>query len=60
MYLSFQIVNLKKALKTQANDSDEPMATAESREATSGHEVRKKVNKKSLKAAGKSWFKNFS
>lgn len=33
----------------------------DSREAPSGHELRKKPNKaKSVKSAGKSWFKNFS
>lgn len=49
----FQITNLKKALKTQANDTDEAMAT-DSREAHSGTENRKKsIKVKNAKGTGK-------
>lgn len=51
--LLLQITNLKKALKTQAADTDEAMAT-DSREAHSGTENRKKSNKsKTAKGTGK-------
>lgn len=58
---NFQIVNLKKAIKTQTNETDEVMV-GDSREASSGHEIRKKPSKssKSGKASGKSWTKYFS
>lgn len=61
IFLLFQIVNLKKAIKTQAVESDEAMAIENSREIAGGPELRKKSSKsKSLKGCGKSWFKNLS
>jgi hypothetical protein len=51
----FQISNLKKVIKT-VNETDEVMAEGNS----STSDTRKKSAKKSLKASGKSWFKNFS
>uniref|UniRef100_A0A182INW6 Uncharacterized protein n=1 Tax=Anopheles atroparvus TaxID=41427 RepID=A0A182INW6_ANOAO len=56
-----EIANLKKAIKTQAVESDEAMATDACREVVGGLDLRKKSTKsKSLKGCGKSWFKNFS
>ncbi|ETN63248.1 COP9 signalosome complex subunit 7 [Anopheles aquasalis] len=48
-----EIVNLKKAIKTQAVESDEAMAIENSREIAGGPELRKKSSKsKSLKGCG--------
>lgn len=56
----FQIINLKKTLKTQLTDTDEAM-TSEPRESTSGQDVRKKASKsKTARPSGKSWFKSFT
>uniref|UniRef100_A0A336LYA4 CSON005782 protein n=1 Tax=Culicoides sonorensis TaxID=179676 RepID=A0A336LYA4_CULSO len=48
-----EIINLKKAIKTQSSETDESMV-GDSREASSGHEIRKKPSKssKSGKASG--------
>ncbi|GAB0096104.1 COP9 signalosome complex subunit 7 [Sergentomyia squamirostris] len=54
-----EIVNLKKAIKSQTIDCDEAMPM-EMREQT-GQEVRKKSTKsKAGKSGGKLWFKNFN
>ncbi|XP_052862185.1 COP9 signalosome complex subunit 7 [Anopheles cruzii] len=48
-----EIANLKKAIKTQAVESDEAMATDTGREISGGSELRKKSSKsKSLKGCG--------
>uniref|UniRef100_A0AAG5DVU4 PCI domain-containing protein n=1 Tax=Anopheles atroparvus TaxID=41427 RepID=A0AAG5DVU4_ANOAO len=50
-----EIANLKKAIKTQAVESDEAMATDACREVVGGLDLRKKSTKsKSLKGCGKS------
>jgi len=55
-----EIINLKKALKTQLTDADEAM-TSDQRETTPGQECRKKSCKsKSGRPSGKSWFKPFT
>lgn len=51
--IHFQLINLKKTLKTQTNDTDEAMTT-DSREALSGIETRKKSGKSKI-AKGKTW-----
>lgn len=55
---SFQVINIKKTLKTQAQDTDEAMAT-DSREAVAqGDKGKKPVKAKGLRASGKFWQKS--